>query len=495
VLVRGVFARHECAARQFRHGKSIVLRLSRETLGYFLGFIGVVIFGGTLPATRAAVADLAPWFVTMGRAAIAGVLAVVVLVALRRPLPPRELWGDIVIASACLVIAFPGFIGLAMQTVPASQGGVVLGILPLATALCGALFAGDRPPAAFWGWSLAGAALVLAFTLKDSGIGQAGFTLAIGNIYLLGAVAATGIGYAFSARVSRRMPGWETISWACLVALPFTLPLAWWLRPADFGAVGGSAWSGFAYTAVMSQYVGFFAWNAGLAMGGVAKVSQVQLLQQFVTLGISAVFLGERIEPVTWCWRAAHPPADDTESSLALSLDPRGPERLRNGGQSAGRPPGETLEESPGSMETRRRLTAAGGDPRDSATETYRLRKTPRSSREVRVKRCGKSAPRPRQRGWQGKPRREQNRIGTARRPQGRQAWLQAAVRVGCMRWRASVIPDEWPPRRGNPALQNPAYRPTDAFSLALRAVPRNGSDAPCASPAAVPQSFCLDHL
>jgi drug/metabolite transporter (DMT)-like permease len=276
------------------------LSLSRESLGYLLGFIGVVIFGATLPATRAAVTDLAPWFVTMGRAAAAGLLALAVLLALRRPLPPRHLWRDIAISSVCLVIGFPGLIGLAMQTVPASQGGVVLGILPLATALCGALFAGDRPPAAFWGWSAAGAALVLAFTLKDGG-----FSLGTGNVYLLAAVAVTGVGYVFSARVSRSMPGWETISWACILVLPLTLPLAWLLRPADFGAVSASAWAGFAYSAVMSQYIGFFAWNAGLAMGGVARVSQVQLLQTFVTLGVSAALLGESIDLPTLGFAAA----------------------------------------------------------------------------------------------------------------------------------------------------------------------------------------------
>ncbi|MGL4239917.1 MAG: DMT family transporter, partial [Beijerinckiaceae bacterium] len=247
--------------------------MSRESLGYLLGVIGVVIFGATLPATRAAVVDLAPWFVTMGRAAVAGVLSVALLLVLRRRLPPRDLWVDLAIASVALVIGFPGLVALAMQTGPANQGGVVLGILPLATAVCGAFFAGDRPSVAFWFWSAAGAALVLAFTVKDTGI-----ALATGNIYLLAAVVVTGLGYVFSARASRRLPGWEVISWCCVMALPLTLPAALWLRPIDLAAVGTPSWIGFAYVAVMSQYVGFFAWNAGLAMGGVARVSQTQLL-------------------------------------------------------------------------------------------------------------------------------------------------------------------------------------------------------------------------
>ncbi len=153
---------------------------------------------------------------------------------------------------------------------------------------------------------------------------------------------------------------------------------------------------------------------------------------------------------------------DRTRAWLDQSLLPAYADRC----QSAGRPLGETLEESPGSMETRWRLTAAGGDPRDSATENEPP--SPRSPSGlrmgVRVKRCGKSAPRDRQRNRHGKPHREQDRIGTARGPQGPQAWLQAAVRVGCIRCRASAAADEWPSRRGNPAIQNPAYRPTGSW-------------------------------
>jgi drug/metabolite transporter (DMT)-like permease len=268
--------------------------MTRETIGLLLGFLGVVIFGATLPATRAAVADLAPWFVTMGRAAIAGLLALAVLLATRRAPPDRDLWPDLAIASFCVVIGFPGLIGLAMQTVPASHGGVVLGILPLATALFGAVFGGDQPSRAFWVWSLIGAVLVVAFAIRD-----ADMMLTLGDIYLFGSVLAAALGYVFSARLSRRMPGWEVISWAVVVALPLTLPAALWLQPADYGAVRLGSWLGFAYAAIFSMYLGFFPWNAGLAMGGVARVSQVQLLQTFVTLGVSAALLGERIDGVT----------------------------------------------------------------------------------------------------------------------------------------------------------------------------------------------------
>jgi drug/metabolite transporter (DMT)-like permease len=274
--------------------------MSRETIGLLLGLLGVMIFGATLPATRAAVADLSPWFVTMGRAAVAGVIAAGVLLAAGRPLPPRTMLADLLIASVCIVVGFPALIGLAMQTVPASHGGVVLGILPLATALFGAIFGGDRPSRTFWVWSLIGAALVVAFAIRD-----ADMTLTLGDIYLFFSVFAAALGYVFSARLSRRLPGWEVISWAVVIALPLTVPAALWLMPADPGTVRSSAWLGFAYAAIFSMYLGFFPWNAGLAMGGVARVSQVQLLQTFVTLAVSAAILGEVVDLTTIAFAVA----------------------------------------------------------------------------------------------------------------------------------------------------------------------------------------------
>jgi drug/metabolite transporter (DMT)-like permease len=269
--------------------------LSRETMGLLLGFLGVVIFGITLPATRLAVVDLSPWFVTMGRAAVAGVLASLVLLVLRRSLPDRRLWRDIIIVGITLPLGFGAFIGLAMQTVPASHGGVILGILPLAIAICGALFAGERPSAAFWICGIIGAIIVVAFAVRE-----ADMTLTTGDIYLFLAVIIGSIGYAISGKLSREIPGWEVASWALIAILPITAPLALWVMPAHPFEVRSSAWIGFAYTAIMSVYLGFFPWNAGLAMGGVARVSQVQLLQTFVTFIASALLLGERIDVSTF---------------------------------------------------------------------------------------------------------------------------------------------------------------------------------------------------
>jgi len=264
--------------------------LSRQTLGMGLGFIGMVIFGGTLPATRLAVAGLDPFFITVGRAAASGLLAAALLLMLRRRWPsPRQI-RTMLICIVTLVLGFPGLMALSMQTVPASHGGVVLGILPLTTAAASSLILGERPSLRFWLLAGLGTTVVVTFALRDSGGG-----IVIGDVYMFLAAISTSIGYVFSADLSREIPGWEVISWILALALPLTLPLAVWLWPADPSAVSTAAWVAFAYVSVFSMFVGFFAWNAGLAMGGVARVSQIQLLQTFVTLGLSAVINGEHI--------------------------------------------------------------------------------------------------------------------------------------------------------------------------------------------------------
>ena len=270
--------------------------MSRETLGLLLGFLGVVIFGGTLPFTRLAVEALDPWFVSAGRAALSGLLAATTLVALRRPRPDAGDLRSLALAALCLVGGFPVLTALAMQSVPASHGGVVLGVLPLATAAMSAFLGGERPSPAFWHAALAGAALVVGFALRDGG-GR----FERGDLYLAGAVAASSLGYVLSGRLAQRgLGGWEVISWILVISLPVTIPLTIVLAPSDPGAVPAWAWAGFAYVTILSQYLGFFAWNAGLSLGGIARVSQVQLLQTFVTLLIAAGLNGERVDAPTW---------------------------------------------------------------------------------------------------------------------------------------------------------------------------------------------------
>ena len=264
--------------------------LSRERLGLLLGFVGMAIFGGTLPATRIAVSAIDPLALTAMRAAIAGLCSLALLIALRRPLPPRRLWPQFAIAMLCVSILFPFLMALAVQTVDASHGGVVLGVLPIATALVAVLITHERPRPLFWIASIAGAALVIAFALR-----QGGGTLSAGDLLLFAAVAVSAVGYAFSGRLTAEMPGWEVISWILVMALPVSLPAAALTMPADLTHIALKPWLAVLYVAVFSQWVGFFAWNAGMAMGGIARVSQVQLLQPFITFALAAYFNDETI--------------------------------------------------------------------------------------------------------------------------------------------------------------------------------------------------------
>jgi drug/metabolite transporter (DMT)-like permease len=266
--------------------------LSRQRLGLLLGFVGVLIFGGTLPATRIAVSAIDPIALTSLRTVIAGLCSLVLLVVLRRPLPPRALLPQLVITMLCVAVLFPFLMALGMQTVDASHGGVVLGILPIATALVAVMITHERPRPLFWIASFAGAALVIAFALR-----QGGGTLSAGDLFLLASVVVSAIGYAFSGRLTSQMPGWEVISWVLVIALPVSIPAAMLTMPADITLIPLKPWLGLLYVALFSQWIGFFAWNAGMAMGGIARVSQVQLLQPFVVFALAAVFNDETITP------------------------------------------------------------------------------------------------------------------------------------------------------------------------------------------------------
>ena len=278
----------------------MIKALSRESLGLFLGTIGVIIFGVTLPMTRIAVQSLNPWFVTSGRAALAGIIALVLLAILRRPWPKRNEMVPLSIGAFFTIIGFPGFTGFAMQLVPASHGGVVLGILPLVVALFGALSSGDRPSLGFWLSALVGAALVVGFSLRDEA-GQLG----LGDLLLLGAVLSAAAGYTAFNRVARTRAGWEVVSWAVVIGLPVTIPFALLTAPVSPTAIPLTHWGAFLYLGLMSQYIGFFFWNSGLAIGGQARVSQTQLLQAFVTLATAALINGESVDIWTWIFAIA----------------------------------------------------------------------------------------------------------------------------------------------------------------------------------------------
>lgn len=265
--------------------------------GFLLGALGVVIFAMTLPMTRLAVGDasapqLPPGFVTAGRAALAGLLSIVYLLAVRAPRPARHHLPALALCAAGTVVGFPLFLALALRDVDAMHAAVVTGVLPLGTAVVAALALRQRPSAGFWACALLGCALVLGFAAWSGGGG-----LVAADGLLLAAVASASVGYVAGARVSAVLPAQQVICWVLVLSLPFTAPVTLALWPQ--APASGAAWLGFGYVALFSMWLGFFAWYRGLALGGVLRVSQVQLLQPFLALLFAVPVLGETLQPAT----------------------------------------------------------------------------------------------------------------------------------------------------------------------------------------------------
>jgi drug/metabolite transporter (DMT)-like permease len=257
-----------------------------------LGLVGVVIFGLTMPATRAAVLELDPLFITLGRALLAALLASITL-AVARPQPPqRRDWGRLFWFAICSIIGFPLLMTIAMQYAPASHAAVVLAVLPLLTAMAGVVVARERPSPGFWACGIAGTAVVVVYAvLSGGGSGD----LHWADLLLAAAALCASTAYALGGEMSHRIGGWEVISWALVVSAPVMLVLFFLLAPPVNWAASLSAWVSFLYVAIFSQFLGFFAWNKGMSLGGIAKIGQMQLLQPFVTLVAAYFLLGESI--------------------------------------------------------------------------------------------------------------------------------------------------------------------------------------------------------
>jgi drug/metabolite transporter (DMT)-like permease len=265
-----------------------------ETLGYLLGLLAVAAFALTLPATRLAVRWFDPVFVGLGRALGAAVLAGAFLLLSRQRLPSRSEARSLVVVAAGVVVGFPLLSAWAMRHVDASHGGVVLGILPLATAAAGALFARERPSWRFWLCAVVGAALVAGYALRQS---RGAFEWA--DVALFGAVLSAGIGYAEGARLARTLGGLQVISWALVCSAPVLVVPVLLSAPSTLH-MPLQAWIAFGYVMVISQFLAFVPWYRGLALGGIAKVGQTQLLQPFLTIVASALLVGEAGDGATW---------------------------------------------------------------------------------------------------------------------------------------------------------------------------------------------------
>lgn len=262
-----------------------------------LGLLAVALFAATTPMTRLAVGSaaapaLSPAFVTAGRAAAAGILAAAFLLAVRAARPSRRDAVPLAVCALGTVLGFPLFLALGLRHVDAVHAAVVTGLIPLATAAVAALVFRQRPSPAFWATALAGTGLVLGHAAwRGAG------ALGAGDLLLLGAVLSAAVGYVAGARLSERMPPSHVVSWVLVLSLPATVPATLAVWPAS--AASPVAWAGFAYVSLVSMWLAFFAWYRALAVGGAVRVSQVQLVQPFLSMLMAVPLLGETIDAPT----------------------------------------------------------------------------------------------------------------------------------------------------------------------------------------------------
>ena len=264
--------------------------MEKTTSGWINGLIGVAIFAGSLPATRVAVADFDPVFLTCARATLATLPGLALLMLLRQARPKSVDVPALAVTALGVVVGFPLLTALALRHVTSAHSIVFVGLLPLCTASFAVLRAGERPRPAFWLFSVVGAAFVVGYAAMG------GIEASLrGDLPMLAAIIVCGLGYAEGARLSRTLGGWQVISWALVLSLPLMLPIALLTMPVSFDQVGPPAWLGLAYVSLFSMLLGFVFWYRGLARGGIAAVGQLQLLQPFMGLGLAALLLHEKV--------------------------------------------------------------------------------------------------------------------------------------------------------------------------------------------------------
>lgn len=264
--------------------------MKKLTKGWVSGFIGVVIFAGSLPATRMAVMDFDPVFLTAVRATLAALLGGIVLRVLGQRLPTKADLPALAVVALGVVVGFPLLSAMSLQYITSAHAIVFLGILPLFTAIFAVWRGDERPPVLFWLFALLGSSFVAGYAALTSGT-----TSLIGGLLMLGAVMACGLGYAEGGRLSRTLGGWQVISWALVLSLPVMLPIMWLTWPESLIEVSVTAWAGLIYVSLFSMFIGFVFWYRGLALGGIAAVGQLQLMQPFLGLALAALLLHETV--------------------------------------------------------------------------------------------------------------------------------------------------------------------------------------------------------
>ena len=264
--------------------------VANSSSGWINGFIGILIFSGSMPATRVAVLGFNPLFLTVARATIAGLLALCVLLIFKEKRPARKHLLPLAIVAIGCVIGFPLLSALALQHITSAHSIVFLGILPLTTAIFAVIRGGERPHPAFWIFSVLGSLFVVGFAIIQ-GLSAS----PIGDILMLLSIILCGLGYAEGAKLSKTLGGWQVICWALVLSLPITVPTMFFLFPESFAAVNTAAWVGLAYVSLFSMLIGFVFWYRGLAQGGIAAVGQLQLLQPFFGLALAATLLHEKV--------------------------------------------------------------------------------------------------------------------------------------------------------------------------------------------------------
>ncbi|WEH19281.1 DMT family transporter [Streptomyces sp. VNUA24] len=254
--------------------------------------LGVTAFSLTFPATAWGLESFGPWSLVAVRSVLAAVLAGGCLLALRVRPPARRHWAGLAVVAAGVVLGFPLLTTLALRTSTTAHAAVVVGLLPLTTALFSALRTGTRPSRTFWTAALAGAAAVIAFTVT-----QSGGALTTADLYLFAALLVCAAGYTEGGRLARVMPGWQVIGWALVLCLPLSVPgalLALAQEPVRLSAHGVA---GLLWVAAGSQFLGLVVWYRGMAAIGIPKASQLQLAQPLLTLVWSVLLLGEQLTP------------------------------------------------------------------------------------------------------------------------------------------------------------------------------------------------------